>query len=187
MPILRAIAGLFRLYGWFLCVFFWLLFIAVVIPMWIALIPLGMCDEHLRESRLRRLYRRRLLQWNQHKDTILHKGTLVIEWDIVSLVGRLWWLPNDVRAQYPDCPLPPASVLAPSFDMKERFHLLHNEAVRAWWDSHVGEFFESVHAIVAPRKVRKNPEELEVAPSAVVVSNSLTFPFYRWTPRAAKR
>jgi hypothetical protein len=177
-------ARLFRFYEWLLF-FSWLLFSWVAIPIWITLIPLGMCDEHLRESRVRRLYRRRLLDWNRHKETILHRGTLIVEWDVVGFVGRLWWLPNDVRAQYPDCPLTSASVLAPSFDVKKRFYLLQDEAVKVWWDSHVGQFSDSVHAIVVSRKVRKNPEELLAAPNVVVVNNSFTFPFYRWTAGAA--
>ncbi len=176
MPNGSKMGGWFRLYECLFVVFAcW--FIVHILPL---LIPLGVADYLWRESRLRRLYRRRHLDWNRQKETILHKGTLIIECHF-EYVGRLWWLPDDLRARYPDCPLAPTSVLEASFDEVARFMLLRTEAMKTWWESHLQEFCDDVHLVSVPCRVRRKPEALLTATNAVVVADDFTFGFYRWT------
>jgi hypothetical protein len=142
-----------------------------------ALIPFGVAEKVRRERRLRRLYRRRRLDWNRQKQMMFRKGTIIAEWHLEG-IARLWWLPTHIRTRHPDCPLASAGVLEPSFDFEERFHLLRDEKVKKWWESHVHEFCDDVHLVSFPF-MHRTPQ-LSAATSVVVVDDGLTYPFYHW-------
>jgi hypothetical protein len=166
----RLAERLFFFFGWL-----------VIYPSLLALAPIGLAHELWRDGRLRRWYRsaHRLLDWNRSKERILKEGTLIVEIWHFQRVNHLWWLPFDLRTRYTDYPLASARVLEPSFDFKERFMLMTNKVTRAWWESHLQEFSDSVYLVQTPLRGLSRCDELLAAPNALAVSSSWTYEFWK--------
>ncbi len=161
----------------------WLLFLVgwlVFMPLIAICIPFAAVASWWDEHRLRRFYRNanRLLHWDEARQ-ILHagKGMLIIEVHLLERLGHVWWVESDLRVRHPAFPLVPARILDPSFDIEQRFKLLHDGAAKAWWETHLQELTEGVFLVQMPLTVWRRREKILAISSAVAVDGAWTYGF----------
>jgi len=107
-----------------------------------------------------------------------NKGTLIIEVHLLEKIGHVWWVEGDLPAIHPDFPLAPIRVLDPSFEIEERFRLLHDDVSKAWWNTHLQELSRSVYLVQLPLTAWRQRDEILAIPGAVAVDSSWTHSFH---------
>jgi hypothetical protein len=149
----------------------WPIVLVVTLPFTILLLR----DEY----RLRRAYRRggRLLGWDETRGRLSSgRGTLIIEVLNDGGTGHVWWVEADLLAE--GCPLAPAKVLRPTFDVKERYNLLHSESAAKWSETHLPGLIGGVHLVRVPYKVWRRWDEVLTGDRAVAANEYDIFCFY---------
>jgi len=104
---------------------------------------------------------------------------LIIEVHLLERLGHVWWVDGDLRAKTPAIPLATARVLDSSFDIEQRFRLLHSDAAKGWWKTHLQELTEGVILVQMPIRAWRQRDELFALPGAVAVDSNWTDSFHR--------
>ena len=96
----------------------------VIMPLVALMIPFATLHWWWCERRLRRYYKKanRLVSWDKSKRLLSSdNGRLMVEVHLLERAGRVWWLPGNPRDNYDEFPLAPASILQPSFGLRNGF------------------------------------------------------------------
>jgi hypothetical protein len=158
----------------------------VILPLIAICAPFATLASWWTERRLRQFYlnANRLLHWDRARQlSSSGNGMLVIEVHLLERAGHFWWIGHDGQGGQSDPPLAPVSVLDPSFDIERRFELLHDDATKVWWDSHLQEMSERVFYVKRPLAMSRQWDEIRLLSNVVIVDDAWTYAF-RNPPRS---